>query len=125
MQRAKFGAGRRGAIEPGGVWTYDLNRFDQPHHVINVATKKHWRGKSTMEYVESGLRALVDEVKRLGIKSVAVPPLGCGLRGLHWQEVRPRIKRSFAELTDVQVLLYEPMGEAAAEEMAKDGKIET
>jgi len=37
---------------------------------------------------ESGLRALVGEVRERGIRSIAVPPLGCGLGGLDWQDVR-------------------------------------
>jgi O-acetyl-ADP-ribose deacetylase (regulator of RNase III) len=75
-----------------------------------------------MEYVEAGLRALVEELKRLGLKSVAVPPLGCGLGGLDWNEVRPRMERAFAELPDVRVLLFEPKGAPSVEEMAKDQK---
>jgi O-acetyl-ADP-ribose deacetylase (regulator of RNase III) len=122
MFKAYETACKRGEIEPGTVRSYDLNRFEQPHYVINVATKKHWRGKSRIDYIESGLRALVDEVKRLGIKSVAVPPLGCGLGGLDWEEVRPLIERAFAPLPDVHVLLFEPKGAPSAEEMAKDEK---
>jgi O-acetyl-ADP-ribose deacetylase (regulator of RNase III) len=122
MFKAYEAACKRGEVQPGTVLSYDLNRFEQPRYVINVATKKHWRGKSQMEHVESGLRALVEEVKRLGIKSVAVPPLGCGLGGLDWEEVRPRIERAFGALPEVQVLLFEPAGAPSAEEMAKDEK---
>jgi len=104
------------------VLSYDLNRFEQPRYVINVPTKKHWRGKSRMEDVEAGLEALVAEVRRLGVKSVAVPPLGCGLGGLDWEDVRPRIERAFGALPDVRVLLFEPKGAPSAEEMAKEEK---
>jgi O-acetyl-ADP-ribose deacetylase (regulator of RNase III) len=118
--RAYEAACKRGEVEPGKVLTHDLNRFEQPHYVINVPTKKHWRGKSRIEYVEAGLRAVVEEVKRLGVKSVAVPPLGCGLGGLDWNEVRPRIERAFADLPDVHVILFEPKRAPSAEEMARD-----
>src|SRR5258708_5923163 len=120
--KAYEAACKRGAIRVGEVSSHDLNRFEQPHYVINVPTKKHWRGKSRLEYVESGLRALVEEVKRLGIKSVAVPPLGCGLGGLDWDEVRPRVERAFEVIPHVQVLLFEPKGAPSAEEMAKEEK---
>ena len=50
---------------------------------------------------------------------MAGPPLGCGLGGLKWSEVRPRIERAFATLPDVRVLLFEPKGAPSAEEMAK------
>jgi len=122
MLRAYEAASKRGDVEPGKVLTHDLNRFEQPHYVINVPTKKHWRGKSRMEYVEAGLAALVEEVRRLGVKSVAVPPLGCGLGGLEWSDVRPRIEQAFLALPDVHVLVFEPKGAPSAEDMAKEQK---
>lgn len=112
----------REELKPGMVLTHDLNRFESPHYVINLPTKRHWRGKSRMEDIEDGLKALVQEVQRLGVKSVAVPPLGCGLGGLDWPEVRSRIEAAFEELPDVQVLLYEPAGAPTAAEMAKTEK---
>lgn len=114
---------KRGEVEPGKVLSHDLNRFEQPHYVINLPTKKHWRGKSRMEYIEAGLAALVDEVRRLGIRSVAVPPLGCGLGGLEWSDVRPRIEEAFTSVPEVHVLLFEPKGAPSAEEMAKEQKM--
>jgi hypothetical protein len=45
------------------------------------------------------------------------------LGGLKWTQVRPRIEAFLNELTDVQVLLYEPDGAPAAEAMAKPAKI--
>jgi hypothetical protein len=41
-----------------------------------------------MEDIDAGLPALIDEIKKRGISSV--PPLGCGLGGLNWSDVRPR-----------------------------------
>lgn len=120
--KAYEAACKRGEVEPGKVLVHDLNRFEQPHYVINVPTKEHWRGKSRMDYVEVGLEALVAEIRRLGAKSVAVPPLGCGLGGLDWEDVRPRIEQAFAALPHVRVLLFEPKGAPSAEEMARDEK---
>jgi O-acetyl-ADP-ribose deacetylase (regulator of RNase III) len=120
--RAYEAACRRGEVQIGKVLSYDLNRYAQPHWVINVPTKRHWRGKSQMEFVDAGLAALVEEVKRLGIKSVAIPPLGCGLGGLDWNEVQPRIVNAFAPLPDVEVFLYQPAGAPSAEVMAKEEK---
>lgn len=98
----------RKQVHPGMVLVYDLGRLTNPRYIINFPTKRHWRGKSRMEDIEAGLPALVEEVRRRGIRSIAVPPLGCGLGGLDWEEVRPRIERAFRVLPDVRVLLYEP-----------------
>ena len=70
-----------------------------------------------MEDIEAGLAALVEDVERLGITSIAVPPLGCGLGGLNWDEVRPRIEQAFVNLADVHVYLFAPTGAPAAKDM--------
>jgi O-acetyl-ADP-ribose deacetylase (regulator of RNase III) len=113
---------KRGELTPGKVLVHDLNRFEQPFYVIDLPTKRHWRGKSRIEDIESGLVALIAEVRRLGIKSIALPPLGCGLGGLQWADVRPRIERAFQALPDMHVLLFEPKGAPSAEEMARTEK---
>jgi O-acetyl-ADP-ribose deacetylase (regulator of RNase III) len=58
-----------------------------PRYVINFPTKRHWRDRSRMEDVDAGLRALVAVVRERGIRSIAMPALGCGLGGLRWGEV--------------------------------------
>jgi O-acetyl-ADP-ribose deacetylase (regulator of RNase III) len=98
----------RGEVRAGEMFVYPLPGAERPRFIINFPTKQHWRAPSRMEDIEAGLAALVEEVRRRGIRSVAVPPLGCGLGGLDWAEVRPRIEEAFAALPDVRVLLYEP-----------------
>jgi hypothetical protein len=56
-------------------------------------------------------------VRRLNLQSIALPPLGCGLGGLDWREVRPMIEKAFSEVPDVHVLLYEPVGTPDAKAM--------
>jgi O-acetyl-ADP-ribose deacetylase (regulator of RNase III) len=111
--RAYEAACRAYEVEPGKMLVHDNGRLRMPHYIINFPTKRHWRGNSRIEDIELGLTALTTEVKRLGIRSIAVPPLGCGLGGLEWGMVRPMIERAFAELPEVSVLLYEPKGARA------------
>lgn len=73
-----------------------------------------------MADIESGLKALIETVRHEDIKSIAVPPLGCGNGGLDWNQVRPRIESAFKSLADVAVFLYEPKGAPAADEMYRD-----
>lgn len=70
-----------------------------------------------IEDIEAGLKDLVQEVRRLQIQSIAVPPLGCGLGGLDWREVRPLIEAAFASLPEVKVLVFEPKGTPEAKTM--------
>ncbi len=106
-----------GEIEPGGLLVVDLNRMENPRVIINFATKKHWRGDSKMEYIEKGLAELVVAIQKMKIRSIAIPPLGCGLGGLSWPDVKRRIEKALEKLSDVEVLVYEPSGAPAAETM--------
>ncbi|MES2460990.1 MAG: macro domain-containing protein [Armatimonadota bacterium] len=100
----------RNDLAPGKMLTYVRDTPMGSRYIINFPTKVHWKGKSSLDYIDKGLEALVAEVQRLGIQSIALPPLGCGLGGLIWSDVKPRIVQAFAALPDVRVLLYEPAG---------------
>lgn len=99
-----------GEVQPGTMFVHDTSSFTNPRYIINFPTKRHWKGKSRIEDIESGLVALARELTERGIKSVAVPPLGAGLGGLDWGDVRPRIEAALRDLPDLQVSIYEPMG---------------
>ena len=107
----------RKQIVPGQVHVCDVGNLEQAHYIINFPTKNHWRGKSRMQDIESGLQSLVENIKRLQIKSIAIPPLGCGNGGLPWDQVRPKIEQAFTALPDVEVFLFEPAGAPAVEKM--------
>ena len=106
-----------GEVQPGRMHIFELGSMLNPKFVINFATKRDWRANSRYEDIEAGLKALVTDVRRLGITSIAVPPLGCGLGGLDWNRVRPMIETAFAALPSVRVLLYEPAGTPGARQM--------
>lgn len=80
----------------------------QPRWIINFPTKRHWRHPSKLEWIDAGLQDFVRVVRELGIKSVALPPLGCGNGGLAWPAVRPLIEAAAQALPDVDVLVFEP-----------------
>lgn len=107
----------RGEVQPGKMLVVSTDRLDKPRYVVNFPTKRHWRGKSRIEDIESGLEALLAEIRRLNIRSIAIPPLGCGNGGLDWEVVRPMIVRAVAAVPEVQVLLYPPRGAPVPEEM--------
>ena len=79
-----------------------------PRWIINFATKQHWRNPSKLEWIKSGLADLRALIIKYGIKSIALPPLGSGNGGLDWSDVRPLIEDALSDLTDVNVIVYEP-----------------
>ena len=107
-------------VRPGHMFIFETRNMFNPKYIINFPTKRHWRGKSRIEDIESGLKALADEVRKRKIRSLAVPPLGCGLGGLDWNIVRSMIEKTFEVLPDVQVILFEPAGAPAAKSMARN-----
>jgi O-acetyl-ADP-ribose deacetylase (regulator of RNase III) len=112
-------ASKLGQVEPGRMFVFSTGQLTHPRYIINFPTKRHWRGLSRIEDIEAGLDALAAEVRRRGIRSIAIPPLGSGLGGLKWAEVRPRIERVFLALPDVRVVVFEPRAGAEPEPAPK------
>lgn len=104
-------------LHPGKMFVFRTSMLGSPKFIINFPTKRHWRGKARIDDIRAGMVALVEEVRRIGIVSVAVPPLGCGLGGLDWSEVRPMIEEAFHATPEVRVLLFEPRGAPDAKAM--------
>jgi len=108
---------RVGEVQPGRMFVFPTGLMINPRYIINFPTKRKWRSKSRIEDIETGLKALAEEIRRRKITSIAVPPLGCGLGGLDWQDVKPLIERALAEIPEVQVSLFAPTGTPAAKAM--------
>jgi O-acetyl-ADP-ribose deacetylase (regulator of RNase III) len=108
--RAYKAACDRGEVQPGRMFVFEVGQLTRPRWIINFPTKRHWRGNSRMQDIESGLTALVAEIRERGIRCIAIPPLGSGLGGLSWADVKPRIVEALRGLNDVEVILFEPAG---------------
>jgi O-acetyl-ADP-ribose deacetylase (regulator of RNase III) len=108
---------KRKLVKTGEMFVHDSGGLIKPNFIINFPTKNHWRGSSKIEFIQEGLEDLIVQIKRLNIKSIAIPPLGCGNGGLSWAEVRPLIEQAFSNIPEVDVRLFEPSGTPAAKEM--------
>ena len=114
---------KRGEVVPGKMLVYETNSLLNPRLIINFPTKRHWRGESRIEDIEDGLADLINVIKSYNIKSIAVPPLGCGLGGLEWNEVKPLMEAAFTQFADMEVIIFEPTGAPPAEVMARNRKV--
>lgn len=106
--KAYEAACKAGEVEVGRMFVTAGVELDGPRWIINFPTKKHWRQPTKLEWVRSGLVALKDVLREKQIKTVAIPPLGCGNGGLDWAVVRPMIEAALNDLPGVDVIVYEP-----------------
>ncbi|WP_322516446.1 macro domain-containing protein [Rhodopseudomonas palustris] len=120
--KAYEAACKRGDVVPGKMFVFDNGGLVEPKFIINFPTKRHWRQPSRMADIDAGLVDLVAQVKRLNIRSIAIPPLGCGNGGLDWNLVRPRIEAAFRDLPDVQVQLFAPNDVSGVRELEPEAQ---
>lgn len=100
---------KAGEVQLGRMHVYEAGGLvGGPRWIINFPTKDHWRSSSRLSDIEAGLDDLAATIQRLKIRSIAVPPLGCGNGGLNWADVRPRIEATLGRLPGVTVYVYEP-----------------
>ena len=67
----------------------DLTTPNAVKWFLLFATKRKWRENSRLEDIEGGLDWIRSNFQAQGIKSLAMPALGCGLGGLDWKDVGP------------------------------------
>jgi O-acetyl-ADP-ribose deacetylase (regulator of RNase III) len=103
-------AAEAGNIQPGRMFVYEASSSwpGASRYVINFPTKRHWREKSRIEDIDAGLTDLVATIRRLEVKSVAIPRLGTGLGGLDWTDVRSHVVAALECLPDVHTRIYSP-----------------
>ncbi len=123
--KAYEAACQREEVQPGRMFVFDTGQLTLPRFIVNFPTKRHWRGKSRIEDIETGLSALVAVIKERGIRSIAIPPLGSGLGGLAWSDVLPRIESALAALPAVRVRIYEPKGAPESDTMHHSRNVPT
>ena len=110
-------------VNPGKMFVFETGEMFNPKLIINFPTKRHWRGKSRIEDIKSGLIDLIAVIKKYNIKSIAIPPLGSGLGGLNWRQVKSLIEKALYTLDDVDVIVFEPEGAPIPEKMVKNKDI--
>jgi len=102
---------KKGWVRPGRIHVHELPpALCGAKYIFNFPTKRDWKDGSLMEDIEAGLVDLIRLCGKLKIKSIALPPLGCGNGGLDWREVRPKIVAALSDLPNLRVVLYDPPG---------------
>lgn len=55
--------------------------------IFNFATKEHYKNFSKLAYIRRSMIMLVNYLEKHPVKSIAIPPVGCGLGGLEMRNV--------------------------------------
>ena len=105
-----------GEVRPGRMHIVERREMFRPRYIINFPTKRQWRFPSRMEDIEAGLMALVGDIERLHIHSIAIPPLGCGNGGLDWNQALPKIQSALGPLPDLPVFVFQPQTTPGAQQ---------
>ncbi|CAN5663365.1 macro domain-containing protein [soil metagenome] len=95
-------------VKVGKIFVTENRALVGPHWILNFPTKKHWRHPSKIDWIRDGLNDLVQVIRDLGLKSIALPPLGCGNGGLDWNDIRPLILDKLSGLDEVDVQVFVP-----------------
>lgn len=110
-----------GNVKIGQMLITETHLYENPKFIINFPTKKDYKHPSKLQYITEGLIDLKKRIIELNIKSIAIPPLGCGNGKLKWTEVKPLIIEALIDLQNIEVEIYEP-SESAYTELAKAKK---
>ena len=98
---------RNGSLRPGTLHVF----VEDGITIINFPTKDRWREKSKLSYIETGLDEFLRVLPDLQVKSIAIPPLGCGNGGLQWPVVKRLIEEKLEKADEKYTFqIYEPGG---------------
>jgi O-acetyl-ADP-ribose deacetylase (regulator of RNase III) len=93
-----------GIIGIGRIWWWAPD-YTSDRWIICFPTKQHWRNPSKLEWIDSGLKDLREQLLLYTPKSIAIPKLGCANGGLNWEDVHPLITKYLGDL-ETEVRLY-------------------
>ncbi len=118
-----YDACKKNKVQPGKMFLHETGKLVYPKYIINFPTKRHWRGKSRIQDIEEGLKDLIKIIQKKKITSIAIPPLGSGLGGLDWSEVKTVINKQLECLKEIEIMVFEPHNPDTIEKKVKNKDI--
>ncbi len=95
-------------IDPGDCWVW-RETYHSVGVVFNLATQDKTGPHARYDWLEQALDQMLVKATDIGVTSIAMPAIGCGIGGLEW-------KRVYSVVGDVcggwdgDLWLYEPRG---------------
>ena len=110
---------KNGEVTAGKMFIYINQQLINPKYIINFPTKRHWKGKSKIEDISTGLDDLIKVINQYNIKSIAIPPLGSGLGGLNWHNVKKLINQKLFNIK-CKIVIFEPLEQKIEKNISKN-----
>jgi O-acetyl-ADP-ribose deacetylase (regulator of RNase III) len=89
-----------GSLSPGQVMPWD----DGSRWVYNIASQCRPGADARLDWLRSGVTAAVAHAEAIGLRSIALPRIGCGIGGLRWDDVLPALASAASSTTvDIEV----------------------
>ena len=90
-----------------------MQRKQLRYDIVALPTKQHWRNNSDINLITVSIQDLILLTDKMGWKRVVMPPPGCGLGGLSWEDtVKPRLSSYLDDR--FEVIFYEDRTAAEA-----------
>lgn len=111
---------KKGEVKIGKMMVTRDSTLEGEKIIINFPTKTEFYRKSQYRFIEEGLQDLVRVIDHDQIKSVALPPLGCGYGGLKWEKVKALIQQYLGD-NPARIVIFEP-NDQVKEILKKEGE---
>lgn len=112
-------ASKADKIQIGKIFVTETGKITNPKYIINFPTKQHWRNPSKLSWIKEGLIDLRNFILQKKVKSIAIPPLGCGNGKLNWKDVKPLILDAVSDIPELNSIIFEPSDYAYQRESVK------
>ena len=97
----------KGEFQPGEI----LFNTEKNITIGNLATKKHFKYPSKIEWIKKGIQNLKGYIIQNGIKNkLIIPKIGSGLGKLSWEDVNKIIEKELGDFENVVIALDEKIG---------------
>lgn len=106
-------------VQLGKMFVHQTGQLINPKYIINFPTKGHWKQNSKIEDISNGLDDLITIIEKYSIKSIAIPPLGSGLGGLDWNQVKKLIEEKLKNI-NCTIILFEPLEQKIEKSITKE-----
>lgn len=89
-------------LRPGQCFTW----IEDNTVIFNLITQDNPGKNANYEYIQSAFHAMHEEAYNFGIKFIGIPPIGCGIGGLIWDNVEIILKEINSQYREINIYTH-------------------